>query len=159
MKNKTIQPEIKKTTILDPSKVDVRSMRVRKIFSKIISSDKPALLTVNECKQDGELVFSIDIKDMGLTIDDIKEFKGEIFTNFFADFIGEFLVRENINEFMAKIASISPSQINHLFNEALHTRFGMKVFANKFEFSFHVSLLQKILAEDFKKEFWEISCD
>ena len=44
-------------------------------------------------------------------------------------------------------------------NRFEHNGFGLKFINNQFIFSFHISLLQRLLTEDFKKQLGEIKND
>jgi hypothetical protein len=128
--------------------------KLRSLLNLVLNST-PSLLNISNCDKNGEITFSVLLKEVNLTYEDIKEFKDEIFSNYFADLLGELLVRENINSFAEKITDIDSSCINTLLNTNSHFRFGMKTFGDRFEFAFHVTLLQNILTEDFKRQFWK----
>lgn len=125
--------------------------KTRAFFQKILNSKNLDDIKINECKKDGDISFIIKRENMGLSPDDLNNNKPQIFNEFFANFIGEILVRENIDEF-AKIIISNKEDYNDIVNQFEHKKFGMSYSNNVFLFSFHISLIQKILTEDIKRQ-------
>ena len=69
-----------------------------------------------------------------------------------ADFLGELLVRENINKFAEILTKVPNIDYAVVVNKYKHTRFGMRMKGDGFIFKFHINLVQKILTEDFKRQ-------
>ena len=128
--------------------------RLRKLLGLVLNST-PTISNISDCDKDGEIKFSVFLKDMGLSYEDIKEFKNEMLSNFFADFLGELIVRKNINFFAEKMTAINSRSMSNLLRTSSHFRFGMKLYGDRLEFAFHISLLQNILTEDFKRQAWK----
>jgi hypothetical protein len=100
---------------------------------------------------DGRLTFSISPIDMGFCNSEIVESKECIFSAFFANTIGELIVRENIKLFSTIFMGVTPGEYIDVVNNRSHKGFGLSLQRNRFKFSFHLSLIQSILTEEFKK--------
>jgi len=152
VKNLVEKPKaINLNKILPPE--TIYSRKFRKLFGLILNST-PILSSISDCDKDGEIKFSVLLKEIGVSYEDIKEFKNVMLSNFFADFLGELLVRENINSFVKKMTAINSKRMSDLLHISSHLRFGMKLYGDRLEFAFHISLLQNILTEDFKRQIW-----
>lgn len=118
------------------------------IFVKIFGSDHSGIKT-ELLGKDGDVVFSLPQKSIGLTDEDIKKY-AIIRTNYFANFVGEFLVRKNINKFLKMLLDINTDEYRKVVCGFNHKNFGMFVCAKSktFKFQFHISLVQSILTED-----------
>jgi hypothetical protein len=126
--------------------------KLRKLILKLISSPPPKIKIVEPCNREGDIKFEVNMKNMGISFETYIENKNEILFDFTVNFIGELLVRENIEEFTKILTGIDKDDYSDIVNKYEHKKFGVKVFRNKFIFSFHVSLLQSILFEGFKKK-------
>jgi len=102
-------------------------------------------------KDDGDIKFSVTTEGLGISFENYIKYKSEILTDFFANFLGELLVRENIDRFLDILTNIDSEDYPSIVNGYEHKRFGIKIYQDKFIFTFHISLLQSILTEDFKK--------
>lgn len=129
-----------------------KSNKLRKIILKLISCPSPPIRIVEECNEEGDVRFEVSMKDLGMSFCTYVEYKNEILFDFTASFIGELLVRENIENFTKILTGLDMGIYSNIINKFEHKKFGIKVFKNKFIFSFHISLLQSILFEDFKKK-------
>jgi hypothetical protein len=130
---------------------DQKDPRFRKLISKIIQS-VPDVNIFDSVNKDGDVQFSVSMADLGLTFDLFLKYKNEIFSDFMANFLGELLVRENINQFRQLLTSINVDEYNSMVSHFEHRQFGMEVTRNKFIFLFHVSLLHSLLTEGFRKK-------
>lgn len=128
-----------------------KNCRFREFISEIIAS-VPEIDIMDGCNKEGDVRFSVKMKDLGISFDMFVQYKTEIFSDFMANFIGELLVRENINQFAHILTSIDLDEYPTTVNNFEHRQFGLEFASNKFVFSFHVSLLQSILTENFKKK-------
>ena len=129
-----------------------KSNKLRKLILKLISCDPPPIKIIEEYNEEGDIKFEVAMKDLGLSFEIYEEYKKEILFDFTASFIGELLVRENIKEFAKILTGLDARNYSKIVNGFEHNKFGVKVFKNKLIFSFHISLLQFILFEDFKKK-------
>jgi len=123
------------------------------IINKNIEWLKDIDCNTGEKTNNGWIQFSIDVSNFGFTTNEIKfVYNKEIFSNFIIDFLGEFLIRTNINEFLKEVLSIDEDEYLYLASREKHKRFGAKINENysRLLLSFHVSFLQRILTEDFK---------
>jgi len=128
-----------------------KSNKLRKIILKLISCTPPPI-KIEECNEEGDIRFEVSMKDLGMSFSTYVEYKNEILFDFTASFIGELLVRENIEKFTKILTGLDMNTYSDIVNKFEHKKFGIKVFKTKFIFSFHISLLQSILFEDFKKK-------
>lgn len=140
-----------------------QNISYRNIISKLSKSDlninkniewlKDIDCNTGEKTNSGWIQFSVDVINFGFTSDEIRfVYNKEIFSNFIIDFLGEFLVRTNINLFLTEVLSINEEEYLYLASKEKHKRFGAKINENysRLTLTFHVSLLQHILTEDFK---------
>jgi len=123
------------------------------LFTKLLKKKKYNI-DIEKVTKEGDIIFFIDQKALGLLDQDFKKYP-ILKTNFFANFMGEFLVRHNINEFTKIILNIPPSEYNNIVNKFNHRNFGMFYQQTNqiFTFQFHVSLIQNILLEELEKIF------
>ena len=105
----------------------------------------------NEEKLNGFVEMSIKLNDLGLTKSDITKFNKEIFSNYMIDFVGELIIRTNLNQFVEDFFSLEKQEYSGLVNNEQHLHFGAKLdVENKITYVFHCSLLQNLLTEEFK---------
>jgi len=142
---KSIKEQVKTQENIEPKHLS----NYRDLFLKFIKSD--AKVKIEKIK-DGDVTFSIAIKDMGLNYQDIQKYRSEIFSHLAVNFIGEVLVRENINEFANILTKIDKNRYADVVNGFEHKKFGLKINRNRFNFCFHISLVQSILNEGFRRE-------
>lgn len=117
----------------------------------ILSKANPRGVIIKSMNGIGDIEFYISAEQLGFTPYIIREFKKDLFGRFIPSVIGEFLVRENINQFAEAIAKISPEAYANAVDSSKHYKFGMS-YNNKrkiFTFMFHLSFLQEIMVEDF----------
>jgi len=117
---------------------------------KLIANSDPTVENII-CDNDGDIKFSVKRKDLGITYDILLRYKKEIICDFMADFIGEFLIRENLDGFAKVLTGLASKEYMNLVYKFEHRKFGMHVSGDYFVFTFHISLLQTILLEGFKK--------
>lgn len=123
----------------------------RKIISKIMNNNIKQL-NINDVNQHGDITFSIKMTDIGLKANDYKIYEKEFFSHFIIDFIGELILRENINLFSEKFCQYSMNEYNDSIREfGIHKRFGVKAKSGILTFKFHISLLKQILIEDLRE--------
>jgi hypothetical protein len=107
--------------------------------------------STSEC----DIQFSVKSSDIGLFLEKSFMCSGnKILSRFILNFIGEFLIRENISEFIPLIKEIPHEIIIDEINFKNHKNFGSSIMSNGYMiFSFHISLLMEILTEDLKYNF------
>ena len=129
------------------------SDRYREILIRLISVKTP-IKSISECSKNGDMSFFIDAKDLGISYDEFYKYLDEIFTPFIADFLGELLIRENLDLFVPHLTQFNTNEFSDAISggdeRRQHKRFGMKVNRGNIEFRFQASLLHDILTEDFR---------
>lgn len=101
----------------------------------------------------GWVEFSVPLKNIGVTIVDIKQkYNKEFFSGFMINFVGELLVRTNCVMFMEEIFTIDENTFQKSSSKEIHKSFGAKLLEadHIIVFRFHMSLLQTLFTEDFK---------
>ena len=99
----------------------------------------------------GDIAFNVPMQEIGLGYNDILRFKPEIFSPFFADAMGELLVRENLEKFAKFLVNIDEEHCGAV-NKLDHEHFGLNFSRDHFIFSFHASFLRSLLTENFKSK-------
>ena len=97
----------------------------------------------------GDVAFHVSLNDCSL---DKKDCLNPIMrTRFFVDFIGEFLVRENIESFANILTGLDNALYQKMICTCRHTDFGMIIDQEItiMTFQMHMSLVQEILTEEF----------
>jgi hypothetical protein len=128
-----------------------KNRRFREIMFYIASSD-PEVCIIDGCSKEGDVKFEVSMESLGLTRELYGRYKKDICSEFMADFLGELLIRENLNEFAIVLTNIHPEVYPKVVDNADHYNFGMDVVRDKFIFVFHMSLLKRILLEDVRKK-------
>lgn len=123
--------------------------KFRDLFTMILSS-KPYIKIIG-CTEEGDIRFEVPLKSLNFLPDTTKKYRTELSTDFAANFIGEFLVRENIDKFVKILMNFKENYIP-VVNKYEHRKFGMLIAKDKCIFALHSSLVQFILFEDVKKE-------
>jgi hypothetical protein len=141
-----IEDSIKKDDTQNKPK---KTSRFKELFMSIAKSD-PEIKIIDGCDSEGDIHFEVLVSTMGLDYNNLLKYKPEISSDFFVNFIGEYLVRENIERFI-RVAEELKDEYYGVVNKYEHKKFGMKIIRDKFMFIFLVSLIQNILTEDFKR--------
>ena len=115
-----------------------------------IESSKPKI-TIDAVQADGDVAFHVLLKDCSLEKEDCSN--PVMRTRFLIDFVGEMLVRENINRFASILTGLDPALYQKMICTCRHTDFGMVVDhkLTTMIFQMHMSLVQEILTEQFGK--------
>jgi hypothetical protein len=119
------------------------------VFVTVLRSDPK--VTIENVKQDGDIIFSVPLSTLGL---DAESMGSNLVTStdFFCNFVGEFIVRKNVSQFAEILFSVDPEVYDETVCAEEHTGFGTIISRNSvMRFSMHISLVQRILIEDFKK--------
>jgi len=127
-----------------------RYNRFRELLTRIVVSSPAEVKIVDKCDDEGDIVFEVPMKSIGITYDILINYREEISSEFVANFVGELLVRENIEKFTKIMMELKDSYIEKV-NKYIHRKFGMRIYKDRFILRFHSSLVQSILTEDFKK--------
>ena len=120
------------------------------LFLKIFrSGNTDADIKTGDVSKDGDIVISLLQKSMGLTDEDMKKYP-VLRSNYFANFVGEHLVRRHIGKFLKMLLKIDSSEYRGTVCGFNHKNFGMFVCSKSktIKFQFHISLIQNILTED-----------
>jgi len=125
--------------------------KFRELLAIIVKSS-PKIISVTNCSEEGDMSFTISLKELGLSSDDFSKYNREFFSNFTVDLLGELLIRENLNMFASRITGLKTDYYMSAVSRSIHKRFGMKIEKGLMTFYFHISLVQDILTEDFKKQ-------
>lgn len=147
--------QVLKTNTEELNDIGVRDNNLYRDLFKVIINSKPTLLSItlnedNEGTFNGHVSFSVGLTDIGLSVANICMYKREFNSPFFAFFVGELLVRENLDDFIEKVQEMGPEDYYNSCQK-IHKTFGMRIKNGKeLEFIFHVSLLKKIVSEEFK---------
>ena len=141
-----LQKNIKKTSKEKESK----SNRYRGLLYHIITSN-PEVKHIERCNNEGDIKFEVPLRSLGISFDTLSKYKKELYSDFVINFIGELVVRENINRFAKILVSLSLHDYPTLVEQFEHKKFGMNILRESAVFTFHISLLQSILTESLKK--------
>lgn len=146
--------EVKEPSISENAKVSTPKSRFRELMSIVINGDFviESINLTQKGETTGYVDFAVSIASMGLNLEHIQKYKGEIFTSLFVDFISELIVRENIDRFMEKLSSVPMQDYQSVLGNRKHDSSGMSIKGNSMVFTFHLSLLQDILVSGFKKK-------
>jgi hypothetical protein len=132
--------------------------KMREAISYVINNDQYEIVDIKKIIDDdeekfiGDIMFTIKPSEIGITSYVIWKYDKEIFSNFFVNFLGEFIVRENINQFIEFLKeNVNFEEMSYdEITKRKHKNFGMKIAGDSIvEFYFHVSLLRNILVENF----------
>lgn len=131
----------------------IRNSEYRDLFLAVIQNkpviDDIVVLRDSEGHFGGNISFSFALRDIGLSESNIYLNKQELSSKFFLSFLGELLVRENINEFMEKLSGVDIEEYLGTSNRR-HEKFGMRKIEGKLTLTFHISLLKDLIAEEFQ---------
>ena len=124
----------------------------RECLSLLFSKKPPQIINLHKGKDKGDLVFSISLKECGISDFDVyNKFKPVILNSYIGNFLGEFLVRENLDMFANMLMNLETSEYMSVVNSWKHKKFGVEFSGGLLSFYFHASLIQQILTEDFRE--------
>lgn len=129
----------------------INNNRYRTLISIIINNSVSKII-IDDIDEGGDVRFYTNMKDLGINYELFTQYKTEIFSDFMANFLGELIVRENLDEFSKILTSIKNDDYLKIVNKYDHYQFGLEVKMDKFVFTFHISLIQSILTESFKRK-------
>ena len=129
--------------------IEPRESRIRYVLTQL-AKKQPKIVTISDCDKDGDIRFSVNLMDLGISIEDYYKYNKEFLSSFMMDFVGELLIRENLDLFVPKLTIMANSNYIIAVSKSIHRRFGMRLEKGVMTFSFHISLIQEILTEDFR---------
>ena len=135
---------------------------ISQIIQAIVSHEiKP--LSINFLHNESEVFngfveFSVSLDSLGITANDVLDIKNSIFfKQFLIRFVGEYILRNNIADFMdaivkSKIDMAKCKQVVDFINSKTQTTFGLKMNKTKTElrYSFHIKVFEEISGDDFR---------
>ena len=124
--------------------------RFRELFGPMMAS-KPEIKIIDGCTEEGDIRFEVSLRSLGFPPDANRKYRAELSTDFAANFIGEILVRENLEKFVKLLVNLKENY-NGVVNRYEHRKFGMVIRESRCIFALHSSLIQSILIEDVKNE-------
>ena len=129
--------------------VNKNNKKLRDMFIAVCSSVPTVKITI-PCDEDGNVTFEASMGSAEVSYEFFEKYKGQMHSNYIANFIGELIVRENIDTFAKIMLDLKDDYLGTV-NKFQHRTFGMMVHNNKFIFKFHISLIESIMAEDLKR--------
>jgi hypothetical protein len=139
-----------KNNVVPETNENRKSIRHRELLHSFINASAEVKVT-EDCNDDGDITFEVSLRSLGLTYDTFIKYRTELCSDFIANFMGELLVRENLDKFTKILINLKDLYISKV-TAYKHKKFGMKIFKDKFVFTFHISFIQSILTEDFRKK-------
>jgi len=136
-----------------------KCLKCREILNMFLSAD-PVIRTIEYVEENdgydqigrtGDIIFSVFMQDLGINREIYNQYSNELFSNFIADTFGEFIVRENIAQFVQLVETVCADEYMQMIHNTEHKRFGMRIKGNVIIFRFHISLIQHILTEDIRR--------
>jgi hypothetical protein len=116
------------------------------LLARIVKAEP--VITVDGMAADGDVTFSVPVRELGISRSAWARI-GLFRTAFFVNFVGDWLVRQNLAQFAGMLAQIDARNYDQIVNGFSHRHFGMLVDEKDVvHFRFHISLIQRILAED-----------
>lgn len=97
---------------------------------------------------------TIDTKELGIPFKMYTSKFGKVLSTLhMVNFIGEMVVKTNINKITSEVLKVNSTKFLEITNASSHLNFGVKYdFTSKnIIFIFHISLLPRILTEEFKR--------
>lgn len=119
----------------------------RELLQAVVSSTPR--ITIDAVQADGNVAFHVLLRDCSLTEEDCSA--PVMGTAFFVNFMGEFLVRENIYKFAVILTGLDQGLCRKLVENAQHSDFGMVIDKKwtTMTFQMHLSLVRNIVTEMF----------
>jgi len=116
----------------------------------LFANSTPQIEILAKCTKEGDVRFAVPIKSMGITYDTLIKYHTEFCGNFIINFIGEMLVRDNLELFSKGIFDLKSDYLATV-NRWEHRKFGLRLDKDRFIIDFHINYLQSILTEDLKR--------
>ena len=127
-------------------------METSRKFITVVMGLKPGTITIlSEITEKGDIGFSIRSKKFPDVFKDYAEAADPFFLHT-VNFLGEMLVRENVDLFAGYLMNIDMAKYKEATMHNDHRLFGFAYGKGTFTFLFHISFLSRILTEDFRKQ-------
>ena len=110
-------------------------------------------MEIREVTEDGDVIFAVDLRPHGIRPSDLTR-ANLLKTHLLADFIGEFLLRENISQFLDLLTKPEYEQMVRRFQ---HRWYGLWVLGSSLQFQFHASRLFDLINENLKAMLAEVT--
>ena len=81
----------------------------RSLLEKLISH-RPQIKHIGKRNEKGDISFAVTMADLGITPTIYKEHRKVLFSIFFANIMGELIVRENIDKFSEILTHMAPEE-------------------------------------------------
>ncbi|MFA5312326.1 MAG: hypothetical protein WC375_03275 [Methanomassiliicoccales archaeon] len=119
----------------------------------LLISHVPTIKRIGTCNKDGDLTFAVSMENVGLSAPSVfMKYRPILFSSYIANVLGELIVRENLDKLVPVLTGLKGEEYLDVVNKYEHNKFGMHIDKSDLVFSFHISLLQNILTEDFKRK-------
>ena len=122
--------------------------KLRSLLKLVLSYPPPRIDDI-VCSSEGDIKFSISRNDIGLCYDSYCIYRSEILSDFFINFWGEILVKDHLETFAKILTDLKDYSV---VNKYEHGKFGIEISGEKLIFTLHMSYIQRLLTEDFRKE-------
>ena len=118
---------------------------LKEALASVVAS-KPRI-TIDAIKPNGNVTFHVKLKSLGLNKEDCSN--PAIWTRFFANFVGELLVRENVSKFANILTELDSGLYSKLVAVSTHVDFGMVPEKNHtiLTFGMHMNFVYVIVTE------------
>ena len=137
---------------LDKDMIHKKSLTNREVLNTMLNLSSPVITKIHQGKEKGDLFFLIPVSNLGINPIFFSKYQYELFSPFIINFMGEFLIRENISMFAKVLTELKSEDYISIVNSYRHKRFGMEIRDNNIIFYFHASLIQRILTEDIREK-------
>ena len=128
-----------------------KGSRYREVLTAVVNNP-PETILLGGWDEKGDLTFSIAMTDIGLEYKDYGDYEDVFFTYFVVDFVGELLVRENIDLFVEKLKNVNVKAYEKSVEDfGIHKRFGLRTDRGRLVFKFHMSFLSNILTDNLRE--------
>jgi hypothetical protein len=126
-----------------------KTSKYRELYQLIVSSNSEIKI-LETCSSEGDVRFEVPILSLLQTYQNYEKYKKELSSCFSANFIGEFLVRENMDKFVDILTNLKDEYMP-VVNKYIHRSFGMFTIKDKFHFVLNINHIQNIMTEDLYK--------
>ena len=107
-------------------------------------------IKIESLQKSGYIKFKVKCKDVNLDPTSRKKYENEIYTYFFANFLGELLVRENLEQFAHILSNCDMETFKSGIIGTSHENFGVDIYRGSLIFTFHINLVQELMFENLK---------
>ena len=134
------------------NKENAKHLLNRDCLALILSQESPEIIGIRKGRDIGDIVFSVSLDECGLSsFEAYAKYKDIVLNTWVGNFLGEFFIRENIDQFAKVLTDLDTEEYLPLVNSWNHKKFGVEFAEDDLSFYFHASLIQKILIEDLRE--------